>query len=228
MNNPWRSYVAEMIGAFGLSFIGAGTIITMKQINAAPGVDLIGIAIAHGIILSVMVSALGSVSGAHVNPAVTFGVWIIGKIDTAAASGYIVSQLIGATVAGFMVKAIYTPVMYEAVHGGTPALAQGVSVGTGILVEAVLTFFLVTAVMGTAVSHKAPKIGGFGIGLTIAACILMGGPLTGASMNPSRTFGPGLAAGYWTGHVVYWVGPLLGGGLAAWVYAKVFGLDPEN
>jgi glycerol uptake facilitator-like aquaporin len=107
-----------------------------------------------------------------------------------------------------------------AVIKGTPVLGETTTVGQGIIIEAVLTFFLVFVVFGSAVDARAPKIGGLAIGLTVALDILFGGPLTGAAMNPARTFGPALAAGFWKFHVVYWAGPMLGGGLAGLVYGR--------
>src|SRR5690349_12421582 len=99
-------------------------------------------------------------------------------------------------------------------------LAPGVSFGTGVLVEAVLTFFLLLAVFGTAVDPRAAKIGGFGIGLTVAVDILVGGPLTGAAMNPARVFGTAIAAGFWDAHWIYWVGPIAGAAFASWIYTR--------
>ena len=103
---------------------------------------------------------------------------------------------------------------------GVPVIANSVSLGQAIGIELVLTFFLVSAVFGTAVSPDAPRVAGFGIGLVLLFDILVGGPLTGAAMNPARAFGPALVAGQWVGHLVYWIGPLLGGLLAAvlWEY----------
>src|SRR5258706_1550886 len=100
-------------------------------------------------------------------------------------------------------------------------LAPGVSFGMGVLIEAVLTFFLLLAVFGTAVDPRAPKIGGFGIGLTVLVDVLVGGPLTGASMNPARTFGPALAGGFWQNDLVYWIGPIIGAIIAALIYEYV-------
>jgi glycerol uptake facilitator-like aquaporin len=91
----------------------------------------------------------------------------------------------------------------------------------GVLIEAILTFFLLLAVFGTAVDKRAPKIGGFGIGLTLFVAILMGGPLTGASLNPARTFGPALAGGFWQNDLVYWIGPIIGAVIAALIYEYV-------
>ncbi|MFQ5693309.1 MAG: MIP/aquaporin family protein [Nitrospinota bacterium] len=224
MGEEGKAYLAEFVGTFGLCFIGAGAIITDAWFG---GVGLIGIALAHGIVLSVMVSVFGHISGAHVNPAVTVGLLVGGKIAPGRAVGYIVSQLAGGVVAGLLLRVIYPAAVWSKVNLGTPGLAPQVSAGVGVLVEVILTLFLVLAVYGTAVDEKGPSIGGFGIGLVLAFDILMGGPLTGASMNPARTFGPAVASGYWSAHWVYWVGPILGGILAAVIYKICTSGDAE-
>ncbi len=214
----WRPCLAELIGTFALCFIGAGAICTDAMTGG--GVGLLGIAIAHGLVLSIAVSATGHISGGHINPAVTCAFFATGRIGGGKAVQYIVAQLVGATIAGFALRSIFAQDVWSKVNLGTPGLGAGVSQGTGIFIEAILTFLLVFAVSGTAVHPSAPKIGGFGIGLTIAFNIIMAGPLTGASMNPARTFGPALAAGFWDGHIVYWIGPLLGALVAGLVYDK--------
>ncbi len=214
MNKALKPCVAEAIGTFALCFIGAGSIC----INAG----LVGIALAHGSVLAVMISAMGHISGGHFNPAVTVGALVGKKIKGPMAGAYVVSQLVGAVVAGVLLRIIFPPAVWESVHLGTPGLGSGVTPGIGILVEVVLTFFLVLVVYGTAIDDRGTwkAIGGFGIGFTVLCDILMGGPLTGASMNPARTFGPALVSGYWDNHIVYWVGPLLGGALAGVVYGR--------
>jgi MIP family channel proteins len=219
MSRTGRACIAEAIGTFALCFIGAGSIVLNTKTGGAVG--LIGIALAHGLILSVMISALGGVSGGHFNPAVTIGFLVTKKQEVGAGISYIISQLIGATVAGLLLRIIFAPDVWQKAHLGTPMLGDGVSFGTGILVEIVLTFFLVTAIWGTAVDDRKPDVGGFAIGLTIAADILMGGPLTGASMNPARTFGPALAGGGFDNHLVYWIGPIIGAVLAAVLYNNI-------
>ncbi len=226
MGENAKAYLAECIGTFGLCFIGAGAIITNALTNGAVG--LLGIALAHGIVVAVLVSALGHISGAHVNPAVTIGLLVGGKIKGGRAVGYIISQLIGGVIAGLLLRTIYSTEVWAKVNLGTPGLGPGIGAGTGVLVEIILTFFLVLAVYGTAVDEKAPKIGGFGIGLVLVFDILMGGPLTGASMNPARTFGPAVVSGYWDAHWVYWVGPILGAILAAVLYKLCTGGDSSE
>jgi MIP family channel proteins len=219
MSQTGRACIAEAIGTFGLCFIGAGSIVLDAKLGG--GVGLIGIAIAHGLILSVMISALGGVSGGHFNPAVTIGFLVTKKQAVGEGVSYIISQLTGAVVAGLLLRLIYEPAVWQKVHLGTPMLGSGIGFGTGVLIEIVLTFFLVTAIWGTAVDSRKPNIGGFGIGMTIAANILMGGPLTGASMNPARTFGPAVAGGGFENHLVYWIGPIIGAVLAATLYNSI-------
>ena len=220
MRVAWKECAAELIGTFALCFIGAGAICTDALTRGAVG--LIGIAMAHGLVLSIAVSCTMAISGGQLNPAVTLALWATGRIKSAAQVGqYIVSQLVGAILAGFCLKSLYAKSVWQGVHLGAPALLDTrITPVQGTFIEAILTFFLVFAVFGTAVDSKAPKLGGFGIGLTIAFDILMGGPLTGAAMNPARAFGPALAAGYWNNQWVYWIGPIAGGVVAGWVYDK--------
>jgi len=216
MPTVWRQAIAEFIGTFALIFIGAGAIIADKVMGGSVG--LTGIALAHGLAIATMVSALGAVSGGHFNPAVTVGFLVTRRIAVTSAAIYVAAQLLGAVVAAAILKSVAPSAAVDAVALGTPALGSETAFAAGVIIEAVLTFFLVTAVFGTAVDPRAPKIGGFGIGLVVAMDILMGGPLTGAAMNPARAFGPALVQGFWSDHLVYWVGPLLGGSIAALVY----------
>ncbi len=214
-----KPLIAELIGTFSFVFIGAGSIIANTLTHGALG--LVGIALAHGLALSIMITAFAATSGGHINPAVTIAMLVTRRIAPLLGLLYIVAQLVGATLAGLLLRAVFPQVVQLAAQLGTPNLAPGVSFGTGVLVEAVLTFFLLLAVFGTAVDPRAPKIGGFGIGLTVAFDILMGGALTGASMNPARTFGPALAGGFWQNDLVYWIGPIIGAVIAALIYEYV-------
>jgi MIP family channel proteins len=220
-----KAPLAELVGTFTFFFIGAGAICTDAYTKG--GVGLIGIALAHGLVLSIMVSSFGAISGGHFNPAVSTAFVITRRITPQVWISYLIAQLVGAVLAGFALRVIFGAVFPDAVTGpahlGTPGLGTNVSFGTGVFVEALLTFFLLTAIYGTAVDERAPRtIAGFGIGLTVGLDILMGGPLTGASMNPARTFGPAVASGFWDNHLVYWIGPIVGGALAALLYENVF------
>jgi len=211
--------LAELVGTFVFVFIGAGSIVTNASTQGAIG--LLGIALAHGLALSVLISALGATSGAHFNPAVTIGFIVTKRMVPSVGIAYIVAQLAGATLSGLLLQAIFPQAVWQAAQLGTPGLAPNVSFGTGILVETILTFFLLLAIFGTAVDERAPKIGGFGIGLTVLVDILVGGPLTGAAMNPARTFGPALAGGFWQNNLVYWIGPIIGAVMAVLFYEYV-------
>ncbi len=214
-----KPLIAELIGTFSFVFIGAGSIIANTLTHGALG--LVGIALAHGLALSIMITAFAATSGGHINPAVTIAMLVTRRIAPLLGLLYIVAQLVGATLAGLLLRAVFPQAIWQAAQLGTPNLAPGVSFGTGVLVEAVLTFFLLLAVFGTAVDPRAPKIGGFGIGLTVLVDILMGGALTGAAMNPARTFGPALAGGFWQNDLVYWIGPIIGAVIAALIYEYV-------
>jgi aquaporin TIP len=222
-----KKCVAEFIGTFTLIFVGVGAIHNASDPTA--GVGLLGVALAHGLAIAVMVSATGGISGGHLNPAVTFGLFVGGKIKLVDSIAYWIAQLAGGTAAAFLLVSIFGANGVDIVAKGTPDLAAGISQHNGIHIEAVLTFFLVFVVYGTAVYAHAPKIGGLAIGATIAMDILFGGPLTGGSMNPARTFGPALASGHWNNHFVYWIGPLLGGGLAGLICGRyVDRVNPRN
>ncbi len=214
--------VAEFFGTFALCFIGAGAICTNQLTSGSVG--LLGIAAAHGTVLAVMISALGHHSGGHFNPAVTISILAAKKLEAARAVGYIFAQLAGAVAAALLLRIIMPPEAWQPVHLGTPALGSAVTFLQGTLLEVVLTFFLVLAVFGTAVDPKGSwnAVAGFGIGTVLIFDILTGGPLTGASMNPARSFGPALVSGYWDRHFVYWIGPITGGLLASLVYTRYF------
>jgi MIP family channel proteins len=214
-----RRLVAEALGTFGLVFVGAAVVVVNGGFPNN-GIGLVGIALAHAVVLSVMISATMTISGGHLNPAVTVGLLVTRRIDLMSAVAYIVTQLVAACLAALLVKLLLPPGAVRSTLLGVPVIASSITLGQAIGIEMVLTFFLVTAVFGTAVSPDAPRVAGFGIGLVLLFDILVGGPLTGAAMNPARAFGPAAVSGQWLGHVVYWVGPLAGAIVAAvlWEY----------
>jgi aquaporin TIP len=219
--------VAEFVGSFALTFVG------VMAIANAPG-NLVAIALAHGLILSVMCSATMQTSGAHFNPAVTVGFLFTGKIKPVAGIAYIVIQLIGSVAAALAVYSIFGGGTegVKVVWNGTPQVASAYAPGTALMCEIIATFFLVFVIWGTAADPRARNVGGFGIGLVVAADILAFGPITGASMNPMRSFGPTLVASLagsggvgatgsaspWTNHWIYWTGPIIGACFAAVLY----------
>jgi MIP family channel proteins len=222
MRSPWNAVLAEAGGTFLFFFVGIGAtaLVDWSALNDVPSAGLLGVALAHGLVLAVLVSALGAVSGAHFNPAVTFGVWLAGQIPGRRALAYTLAQLIGALFAAWSLRYVFPA---DASPGlGTPALAGGINPIAGIGIEAVLTVVLLVAVFGTAIDPRGPKVGGLAIGLAIACDILMGGPLTGAAMNPARWFGPAAVTGQWNDSYVWIAGPLIGAAIAALAYRYLF------
>lgn len=207
-----RRLAAEAFGTFGLVFIGSAAVIVNSFPNG--GYGTLGIALAHALVLSIMVTATMNISGGHLNPAVTFGLLVARKIDWRTALPYIGAQLAGAVLAAVLVKYVIPANVGRILSFGTPAIATSVTFAQAIAIEAALTFFLVSAVFGTVVSPEAPKVGGFGVGMVLLFAILVGGPLSGGVLNPARAFGPALVSGNWLGQAVWWVGPLLGGSAA--------------
>src|SRR5947207_8056332 len=201
-----RALIAEGAGTFMFFFIGAGAIV------ATTGSDLVAIAFAHGLALAVAVSSFGALSGGHFNPAVTFGLAVAGKHLWSRVPTYWLAQAVGALIAGFALRYSFDfdPSALSRTHVGTPGLGANVTDLTGIVVEGILTIFLLWAVFGTRVSPLAPRIGGFGIGLMVAADILAGGPITGAAMNPARWFGTAVPAGFRDAWSVVLIGPAVG------------------
>ncbi len=210
MQGSAPALVAEAIGTFLFFFIAAGAALVA---TGDPAATLLIVALAHGVVLAVLVSSFGAVSGGHFNPAVTLGLWVAGKIGLAKGAAYLVAQLLGGAAAGFALAYFFGDV-----GPAVPALGDGVDVTEGILLEAIMTMVLLFAVFGTAVDSRGPKIGGLAIGLAVTADILLGGPLTGAAMNPARWFGPALAAGAFDNWFVWWIGPFLGAIVVALLY----------
>ncbi len=207
-----RPLVAEFVATGLFVFLGAGSVVANAASNNALGA--VGTAAAHGVGMAVLVTMTMSISGGHVNPAVSFGLWVAKKIDAMTLGRYVAAQLAGAIVGALLVKVFFPAGAGRVTSLGTPQLSGTLGLFDGIVIEAVLTFFLVSAVFGTAVSKEAPKVGGFGIGLAIFVGALTGGALTGAAMNPARALGPAVVAWNWHAHAVYWIGPLVGAAAA--------------
>ena len=206
----YKVFIAELIGTFALVFVGSAV--------SLYDAGLLAIALAHGLTVAVFAYSLGHISGTHINPAVTFGLALNGTVRWAEAAVYWVAQFAGAVLAALVLSSLVGLVNAEAF-----AAAQTTGVLTqnfpyyAVGVEALLTFFLVTTVLHTAVAGKAGPMAGWAIGTTVAIAILAAGPLTGASLNPARTFGPAAAAGTAQDgmmYLVYFLGPLLGSAIA--------------
>ncbi len=220
MDKGLKSYVAEFLGTFTLCFIGQAAIVA-HNLSGDVGSGLVGVAIAHGLALAVMITALGAVSGGHFNPAVTFGFLVTGRHSIGSTVAYWVSQLAGAVVATFVLSTV-VPQTGAAANLGAIHLGLGTSPAAGVVLEVICSFLLVTVVWGTAVDNRAPLIGGFGIGLTVLMCILAVGQFSGAAFNPARAFGAALVTGNWADQWVWWVGPMIGGAIAALLYRGLF------
>ena len=221
-----QKLIAEFIGTFTLIFIGVGSICADQYLTAAgkSGIGLLGIAVAYGLAMGIMVTAMGHISGGHYNPAITIGFWVTRRLSTFQTIFYWAAQLLGATAGAYAIKAIVSDTVWQPVALGTPALATDFTRTHAMALEAVGTFFLVLVVFATVVDAKGAfnKIAGFAIGLTITMDILVAGPFTGVAMNPARAFGPALASNHWANHGVYWLGPLIGGVIAGFLYDRIF------
>jgi aquaporin Z len=218
----WKASLAEFIGPFALVVAGVGAIISTQ--NLADGGNLVAVALAHGLAIGLMVAALGHISGGQFNPAVTISMLATGEIGLTRAAYYILAQLLGA-VAGAGLLTLVFPALGPmgrnnvGVNLGVPGLGPDVTVSGGLIMEAVMTFFLVLVIFGTAVDPRGPKtIAGLAIGLSITMDILAGGRVTGAAMNPARQFGPAVVQQDFTNWWIYWVGPIIGGLIAAFGY----------
>lgn len=220
-----RPLIAEAIGPFALVFIGAGSILLAATQGYSNGGTLVMVALAHGLAIGLMVAAAGHISGGHYNPAVTIALFLGGKIGLLKSIGYIAAQLIGAVVAALILREMFDnsvanfassvpAVNYDEAGGAADGIIFGRA--NALWLEIILTFFLVYVICGTAVDSRGPHaIASLAIGLTITMDILVGGPLTGAAMNPSRHFGPALVEGEWKDAWLYWAGPIIGGVIAS-------------
>jgi aquaporin Z len=214
-----RRSLAEFIGTFALVFIGAGTVLSAGPEAGAGNLE---VALAHGLVIAVMVSAVGHISGGHFNPAITLGFLVTRRISVILGVAYWVVQFAAAALAALLLQWIF-PTTQEAALG-SPALGPGIELGAGLVVEALLAFFLVWVVFATTADPRGTytAIAGLAIGFVVAFDTLMGGPLTGAAMNPARAFGPELVSSTWDDFWIWYVGPLAGGAIAALLYDEIF------
>lgn len=212
--NEWyRPLVVEFLGPFALVFAGVGAILLSG--------DTVSVALAHGLAIGLFVAAAGHISGGHFNPAVTIGLLIGRKIAPDKACAYIVAQVMGGLVAALLLIVAFDKDIWDPVNLGTPQPGDGFSNGQALLLEAVMTFFLMFVIYGVAVDHRSSKaVPGLLIGLTISMDIFLGGGATGAAMNPARAFGPALVSSTWDDHYIYWVAPIIGAAVAGvlWTY----------
>ncbi len=222
----WKASVAEFVGPFTLVVAGVGTIISTQ--NLSDGGNLVAVALAHGLAIGLMIAALGHISGGHFNPAVTISMLATGEIGLNRAVSYIVAQALGG-IAGAGILTIIFPALgamgrnNPGVNLGLPGLGPDVTVSGALIMEVVMTFFLVLVIFGTAVDPRGPKaIAPLAIGLTVTIDILTGGRVTGAAMNPARALGPAIVQQDFSNWWIYWVGPIIGGLIAAFAYKYIW------
>ena len=208
---------AEFVGTFALVFIGVGAI------AATGGHDLTAAALAHGLVIAVMASAVGHISGGHFNPAVTLGFLVTRRIVPRLAATYWFAQITAAILAALLLRGLLPERSTDPVNLGAPSLS-GVSAGQGLVIESLLTFFLVWVIFATAADPRGAfrQIAGLAIGLTITLDIFMGGQFTGAMMNPARALGPQLVQNVWSDAWVWYLGPALGACAAALSYEWLY------
>ena len=216
-----RRLIAEAVGTFFLVLIGPGA--AMVNAFSDGTVSHAGVALAFAFVVTAMVFALGHLSGAHINPAVTLAFWSVRRFPGPEVLPYLMAQCFGAILAAAALVGILGPV------GGFGATVPAVSVGRAFGLEWLLSFALMLVVMAVATDRRVP--GGFAalaVGLTVGFCALMGGPITGASMNPARSFGPAVVGGIWQAHWVYWLAPITGMVAAAHLYEHLRGTTPAG
>jgi len=223
----WKRALAELIATFTVTFVAAGALCTDQYSGGQLG--LLGSALAYALATAVMMNATAPVSGGHVNPAITLASWLTGGIKLSMGVLYLLAQLAGATIAAFVLMRTFSAEIWQPVDLGTPALSAGVSFTTGLFIEAVLTFFLVFAVLRVFLDkERHDQLAGFTVGAVLLCGILLGGPLTGAAMNPARAFGPALVSGVWPDQLVYWLGPLAGAILGTVAYSALRTIDSRT
>jgi aquaporin Z len=211
-----RRAAAEFVGTFALVFIGAGSLAYARTLT--------DVGLAHGLVIAVMVSAVGHISGGHFNPAVTFGFVVTRRISFRLALTYWVTQLLAAIAAAAMLKWLLPSGAITSIKNGAPVLGTDIVAGKAVVIEAVLTFFLVWVIFASVVDPRGTfkQIAGLAIGLTITFDILFAGAMTGAAMNPARAFGPQLIGGQWADWWVWYLGPLAGAAVAAVSYEILY------
>ncbi|KAL3497507.1 hypothetical protein ACH5RR_040239 [Cinchona calisaya] len=218
-----KSYLAEFIATLLFVFAGVGSAIAYNKLTSDAALDpagLVAVAVAHGLALFVGVAIAANISGGHLNPAVTFGLAIGGNITILTGLFYWIAQLLGSIVACALLKFVTNGLSIP-----THTVASGMNGFEGVVMEIVITFALVYTVYATAADPKKGSLGTIApiaIGFIVGANILAAGPFSGGSMNPARSFGPAVVSGDFTDNWIYWVGPLIGGGLAGLIYGDVF------
>lgn len=226
--NSLRKYSAEFLGTFTLVFIAAGAVCADYSLRktGGQGFGIIGTSLAFGLATASVIYAISYISGAHINPAITVSHWMTQRINPNTAIKYILSQLLGATLAGFTLKLLFPEALYT-IYLGSSTLGDDVSALQGIIMESIITFLLALTIYGTLDKRAYSGFAGLAIGLVVLFGALTGGPISGGIMNPARAFGPAIASGQFTHHYIWWVGPIIGSIAAAFLYDTVLA-EREN
>ncbi|KAK3224916.1 hypothetical protein Dsin_004778 [Dipteronia sinensis] len=217
-----KAYLSEFIATLLFVFAGVGSAIAYGKLTSDAALDpagLVAVAVAHALALFVGVAMAANISGGHLNPAVTFGLAIGGNISILTGIFYWIAQCLGSIVACLLLKFVTS----ESIP--THGVASGMNGLEGVVMEIVITFALVYTVYATAADPKRGSLGTIApiaIGFIVGANILAAGPFSGGSMNPARSFGPAVVSGDFSQIWIYWVGPLVGGGLAGLIYGDIF------
>lgn len=224
MYNLSQKLIAEFLGTFALVFFGAGAVCVDFHLRSTGGIGPLGLALAPGLALAVMLLAFSQISGGHFNPAVTIGLWVTKRLNTVDALAYWIAQLAGATGAAFLLKLVLPDETWRNALVGTPVMMADFPRWGALALEATATFFLVFVYFALFVDERvsAPGVSAFGVGMLLSAGILASLPFTGGALNPARAFGPAFASGHWLNQGVYWIGPLIGGFLAGLLYDALY------
>jgi MIP family channel proteins len=221
-----QKFIAEFLGTFVIVFVTCAVICSDVYIRTGnpTGLGWLGIALAQGLAYAAMIMTFAHISGARLNPAVTIGFWVTRRITTFETLAEWGAQLFGAAAAGYFVRYLVPEDIWRAASLGTPQLSHDITPAAAMLIEGVLTAIVVLVAFATSADSRAAenKSGAIGVGFAIAMCVMVGGPFTGAALNPARAFGPALASKHWAAHGVYWAGPLAGGVIASWLYDTLY------
>jgi MIP family channel proteins len=223
-----QKLAAEFLGTFAIVFTAAGTLCAQQYLRDAnqPGMGPLEYALAYGLITAAMMAALGHISGGHLNPAITVGLWVTRRIGTLNALFYCIAQTLGGVAAAYALIAVLPDTTWAAsgLRLITPGIIADFSRWNAMVLECAVTGILVFVYFACAVGtpETFPPMAAFAVGSTLAVETLFAAPFTGAALNPARVLGPAFATRHWQSHGVYWVGPLFGGILAAVIYDNLF------
>ncbi len=225
MYNLPQKLVAEFVATCGFILFGCGAVcMDQSSHTASETLGWVGLALAFGLSYAVFNTVAAPISGGHLNPAITLGMWVTRRLSSLDTILYIAAQLAGATTGAWALTHIYPETVWRVAALGATSLSPDATRIPAMAVEALLTFFLAWVFFAAWVDPQSAARGTGGLlpGFTVMLGVLVGGPISGAAMNPARSFGPSLVSHHWANHGVYWVGPLLGAVIASWLYDRIF------